>query len=162
MPSNVLFSPINDATILLICFVSNNCPTQSKARTIHQYQYQNIYRGNCTSCILFSCFSSYFYRNEGGVPSPTPGIPALFDTTVKSLRSGRSRSAFISEFGTPEKPKPPTSKTEFPCMSLMASCAEGHILFMERFGTEDENWRVKRGIAKIDPDVVAARRDRIL
>lgn len=63
-------------------------------------------------------------------PSPTPGIPALLLTTVKFVRSDRSRKALMRVFGTPEKPKPPTSSVESDFMSLMASCAEETILLI--------------------------------
>lgn len=57
-------------------------------------------------------------------------MPALLETIVKSLKSGRSRTALIKVFGTPEKPKPPTRIIEFPLRSLMASCALGTILLI--------------------------------
>ena len=75
-------------------------------------------------------------------PSPTPGIPALFDTTVKSCKSFLSLKALMRELGTPENPNPPTSSVVLPFMSLIASWAESHILLMALLALEEENsWR---------------------
>lgn len=57
-------------------------------------------------------------------------MPALLLTTVKFLRSDRSRSALMRVFGTPEKPKPPTKTVESDFMSLIASCADETILLI--------------------------------
>jgi hypothetical protein len=113
--SNALFSPMKEAIILLICLVSSSCPALS-----HQPKPQP----------LVSLANS---------PSPTPGIPALFDATVKSFKSGRSRSALINELGTPENPNPPTSTVVLPFISLIASCAESQILLIALLAVEDEN-----------------------
>lgn len=79
------------------------------------------------------------------LPRPTPGIPALLDTTVKSLMSGRSRTALMRVLGTPEKPKPPTKTVEERFMSLMASAADGHILLIARCEAVIEKFRRHSG-----------------
>lgn len=101
--SKVLFSPIKEAIILLICPLSSSWP------------------------------------------SPEPGMPALFETTVKSLISGRSRTALISVFGTPENPKPPARTVEEPFMSAMASLAEPHLLSIARAAVVTEKFRRHNG-----------------
>ena len=72
-------------------------------------------------------------------------MPALFETTVRSLTSGRSRTALIKELGTPEKPKPPTRMVDEPVMSLTASLAEGDSLSMARLVVDTEKFRRHRG-----------------
>ena len=117
--SNALFSPMKEAIILLICLVSSSCPALS-----HQPKPQPLV-------------------SLANLPSPTPGIPALFDTTVKSFKSGRSRSALINELGTPENPNPPTSTVVLPFISLIASCAESQILLIALLAVKDENSRLE-------------------
>jgi hypothetical protein len=69
-------------------------------------------------------------------------MPALLLTTVKFLRSVRSRTALMSVLGTPEKPNPPTRTVESDFISLMASCAEGYILLMAHRLAELEKKRI--------------------
>lgn len=57
-------------------------------------------------------------------------MPALLLTTLRFWMSDRSRSSLINVFGTPEKPKPPTSNVESDFMSLIASCADEKILLI--------------------------------
>ena len=75
-------------------------------------------------------------------------MPALFDTTVKSLKSGLSLRALIRVAGTPENPNPPTSKVLPLCISRIASCADGHILLIANLAHELENWRRVHNRAK--------------
>lgn len=104
--SNALFSPMNEAIILLICLVSRSCP------------------------------------------SPTPGMPALFETTVKSFNSDRSLRALIRELGTPLKPNPPTRIVVLLFMSLIASWAESTILLIFLLAAVEENCRREPSVVK--------------
>lgn len=57
-------------------------------------------------------------------------MPALFDTTVKSPRSGLSLNALISVLGTPENPNPPT-RSVAPLETLsIALLADGQSLLI--------------------------------
>lgn len=81
-------------------------------------------------CYILSC-----------LPSPTPGMPALFETTVKSTRSLRSRMLLINVAGTPENPNPPT-RIVSPLFTLaIASSALGQILLMASCRAVAENVR---------------------
>ena len=89
------------------------------------------------------------------LPRPAPGIPALFETTVKSLISGRSRTALIKLLGTPENPKPPTKIIDEPFRSLIASLALGTFLLIARREVEDENSRRQSGRRTEGPAILA-------
>jgi hypothetical protein len=62
-------------------------------------------------------------RLRSSSPRPKSSTPALLDTTVSPLTSGRERSAAMSVSGMPHRPNPPTSTVAPAGMSATAAAA---------------------------------------
>lgn len=95
----------------------------------------------CLQHLTYFWSARVFFSRLFILPKPTPGMPALLETTVKSFKSNLSLKALINELGTPLKPKPPTSRVLLLFMSLIASWADAQILLICLLDTEEENCR---------------------